>query len=92
MFTDLTQVLALTTGHKLGLLVVAGIFIVFALLSAMVIPHFRESFPGRGLPLFLLATVALFAAMFTAVLVFGAEGKEEGGHEAPAALHHTRSF
>jgi hypothetical protein len=85
--TDLTQVLALTTGHKVGLLVVGAVFIVFALLSAMVIPHFRPGFPGRGLPLFLLASVALFVAMFTAVLIFGAEGHEEGGHEAPAALH-----
>jgi hypothetical protein len=82
-----TQLLALTTGHKLGLLVVACIFIACALLSAMVIPRFRPSFPGRGLPLFLLASVALFAAMFTAVLVFGAEGHEAKGHGTAAAQH-----
>jgi hypothetical protein len=82
--------LALTTSHKVGLLVVAGIFIAFALLSSMVIPRFRPSFPGRGLPLFVVATVVLFIAMFTAVLVFGAESEEGGGHEsAPAAPHHT---
>jgi hypothetical protein len=82
--------LALTTGHKAGLLVVAIIFIAFALLSSMVIPHFRPSFPGRGLPLFLAATVVLFIAMFTAVLVFGAESEEGGGHEsARAAQHHS---
>jgi plastocyanin len=72
--------LALTTGHKIGLLVFAGIFVAFALLSAMVFPRFRTSFPGRGLPLFLLATVALFASMLTAVLVFGRESEEAGAH------------
>jgi hypothetical protein len=82
--------LALTTSHKVGLLVVAGIFIAFALLSSMVIPRFRPSFPGRGLPLFVVATIVLFIAMFTAVLVFGAESEEGGGHEsAPTAPHHT---
>jgi hypothetical protein len=79
--------LALTTGHKVGLLVVAAIFIAFALVSAMVIPRFRPNFPGRLLPLFLAATVLLFIAMLTAVLVFGAESEEEG-HAAPA--HHQK--
>jgi hypothetical protein len=79
--------LALTTGHKVGLLVFAGVFVSFALVSAMLIPRFRPSFPGRGLPLFLLATVALFAAMFTAVLIFGAEGGEGHGKAAPAQHH-----
>lgn len=78
--------LAITTGHKVGLLVFAGVFIAFALGSAMLIPRMRPNYPGRGLPLFLLATVALFAAMFTAVLIFGAEGKEEHG-SASSAQH-----
>lgn len=80
--------LALTTSHKVGLLVFAGIFILFAVLSSMVIPRFRPNFPGRGLPLFLVATVVLFIAMFTAVLIFGAESEEEGhGGSAAAHLH-----
>jgi hypothetical protein len=81
-------VLALTTSHKVGLLVMAGIFITFAVLSAMVIPRFRPNYPGRGLPLFLVVTVALFMAMFTAVLIFGAENEEEGHTESAAALLH----
>ena len=80
--------LALTTNHKIGLLVMAGIFITFAVLSAMVIPRFRPNYPGRGLPLFLVVTVALFIAMFTAVLIFGAESEEEGHGESSAAVHH----
>ena len=76
------MLLALSTGHKIGLLVFAGIFIVFALASAVLIPRFRPGFPGRGLPFFVLATIGLFAAMFTAVLVFGREGEEaEAGGE-----------
>jgi len=80
--------LALTTNHKIGLLVMAGIFIAFAVLSAMVIPRFRPNYPGRGLPLFLVVTVALFIAMFTAVLIFGAESEEEGHGDSGAALQH----
>jgi uncharacterized cupredoxin-like copper-binding protein len=72
--------LALTTGHKIGLLAFAGGFIAFAILSAIVIPRFRPGFPGRGLPMFLLASVALFAAMLTAVLVFGRESEEAEAH------------
>ena len=77
--------LALATGHKIGLITVAVIFVIFALLSSMVIPRFRPDFPGRGLPFFLLATVVLFVAMLTAVLVFGRESEEaEAGGEEPA--------
>jgi hypothetical protein len=79
--------LALTTNQKIGMLVCAGIFIAFAILSAIVIPRFRPNFPDRGLPLFLVACVVLFIAMFTAVLVFGAESEEEG-HGSSAVAHH----
>ena len=82
--------LALTTGHKAGMLVVAGVFITFALISAMVIPRYRPNFPGRSLPLFLFITVALFVAMFTAVLIFGAESEEEGHGGSAAAVHHHK--
>jgi len=82
-------VLALTTSHKIGLLVVAGVFITFAVLSAIVIPRFRPNFPGRGLPLFLIATVVLFIAMFTAVLIFGAASEVEGQGGSAATQHHT---
>jgi uncharacterized cupredoxin-like copper-binding protein len=73
--------LALTTGHKIGLLAFGAVFVAFALVSAMVIPRFRPQFPGRGLPFFVLATIGLFAAMMTAVVVFGREGKEAKGGE-----------
>jgi hypothetical protein len=79
--------LALSTGHKLGLGIVAAIFIGFALASALLVPRYRPQFPGnRGLAAFIVVTIVLFGAMMTAVQVFGAE--EEEGHE-PAATQTT---
>ena len=83
------MILALTTTSKVGLLVVAGVWIAFALVSSLVIPRYRPGYPGRSLPLFLFVTIALFVAMFTAVLIFGAESEEGEGHGAPAAHHQT---
>jgi plastocyanin len=75
---------ALSNGHKLGLALVGGAFILFALVSAFVLPRREPNFPGRNLFWFVAASVALFAAMLTAVFVFGKESEE--GHAAePAA-------
>jgi mono/diheme cytochrome c family protein len=71
----------LTTGHKIGLAAVAAVFIVFALLSALVVPRWRPDFPGRWLRLYVPVVVLLFVGMMTAVFVFGKEG-EEGGKAA----------
>jgi uncharacterized cupredoxin-like copper-binding protein len=72
----------LSSGHKIGLLLVAALFVVFALASAFVIPRYRPDYPGRaGLPVFVAVTVALFLGMMAAVLVFGREAPEaEAGH------------
>ena len=67
----------LSTGHKVGLLVVAGIFIGFALVSSFVLPRRNPDFPGRGATVYYLAVVVLFACMIGAVEIFGAEGQEE---------------
>jgi uncharacterized cupredoxin-like copper-binding protein len=72
----------LTTGHKIGLGVVAGVFIAFALSSAFLFPRFRSSFPGRGLPAFIVVAFVFFLGMLTAVEVFGAEKKEKGKEHA----------
>ncbi len=42
------MIFALTTGHKIGLLVVGLAFIVFALVSSFVLPRRNPNFPGRG--------------------------------------------
>jgi uncharacterized cupredoxin-like copper-binding protein len=78
---------ALSTGNKIGLAVVGGIFILFALTSSFIAPRRRADFPGRnGLSVFVLASFVLFAAMVTAVIVFGVESEAKGAHApAPAA-------
>jgi mono/diheme cytochrome c family protein len=70
--------MALSTGQKTGLAVVAGCFIVFALLSSFVLPHYRSDFPGgRGLRWFMAAVLILTAGMLSAVVFLAAESKGE---------------
>jgi cytochrome c553 len=76
-------VFALSTGHEIGLGLVGLAFIVFALLSAMVIPRYRPGFPGQHLTAFVLVTICFFAAMLFAVFYFGRESKT-GGEAAGA--------
>ena len=66
----------LPTGHKIGLLVAAGVFIGFALVSSFVMPRRNPDFPGRGAGVYYIVTVLLFLGMLGAVDVFGAEGPE----------------
>ena len=73
-------ILALSSGHKLGIAIVASAFVLFALVSAFLIPRARADYPGRrGLPFFLLASVALFVGMMSAVFFLGREPKEAKG-------------
>jgi uncharacterized cupredoxin-like copper-binding protein len=70
---------SLSSGHKIGLAVVAVVFIGFALASSFVVPRRRPDFPGRnGLSVFVIASVFLFAAMISAVVVFGKEAEAKG--------------
>jgi uncharacterized cupredoxin-like copper-binding protein len=79
-------VAALSTGNKIGLAVVAAVFIAFALTSSFLAPRRRPDFPGpNGLSVFVIASIALFAAMITAVVVFGVESEAKGAAEAPTA-------
>lgn len=92
----LTVLAALTTGHKIGLAVVAVLFIGFALSASFLAPRRWPNFPGEhGISVFILASLALFAAMLAAVLVFGREKKEEkkSGLAGPRVTHvmHARS-
>jgi len=78
--------LALSTGHKIGLAAVGAIFIAFALTSAVLIPRSRPDFPGRaGLRAFVLVTLLLFVAMMGAVTVFGKESEEASAEGKAAA-------
>jgi mono/diheme cytochrome c family protein len=70
-------VLGLSTGNAVGLALVAGAFVVFALLSALVIPRRWPQFPGWGLGWFIAATLVFFVATLGAVEVFAKEEPEE---------------
>ena len=69
------------TGGEIVLIVVAGVFIGLALLASMVIPRSHPNFPGRSVGWFVFATILLFAAMLTAVVI-STGSEEEGGAEA----------
>jgi uncharacterized cupredoxin-like copper-binding protein len=76
----------LSTGHMIGLAVGGGCFIGFALISSFVAPRRWPDFPGKnGLPVFMIASFGLFAAMLTAVAVFGVESEPAKGAEATAS-------
>ncbi len=71
------MLLGLSTGNAVGLAVIAGIFVVFALASALVIPRRWPDFPGKNLRWFVVATLVFFVATLAAVEVFAEEPKEE---------------
>jgi sulfite dehydrogenase len=77
--------LAITSEGKIGLGVLAGLLIVFALLSAFYLPRRDPNFPGNRLGLFVLVAVVLFAGTMAGVIFFA---KEEEGHRAEAAETH----
>jgi plastocyanin len=79
-------VAGLSAGHKAGLAVVAGIFVLFAVGAALLIPSRWPDFPGgSGLRPFLVASAGLFAAMLLAVIFFAKESESEA-KEPPAAV------
>lgn len=71
------MLLGLSTGNAVGLALIAGAFVVFALLSALVIPRRWPQYPGRGLGWFIAGTLVLFVATLGAVEVFAKEEPEE---------------
>jgi mono/diheme cytochrome c family protein len=75
--------IAITTGGKVGLGIVAGLFIAFAIASSFWFPRRNPDFPGNRLGLFIALTATLFAATIAGVVVFAKESEEEhGGAEA----------
>jgi mono/diheme cytochrome c family protein len=57
----------LTTTGKVALLAVAGTFIVFSLVVAMLVPRRRPEFPGRRVGTFVTVAIALFAVQLGTV-------------------------
>jgi hypothetical protein len=59
-------------GHEIGLIVVAAVFIAFALASSFLVPRYKPDFPGpNGLSTFVIASVVMFGLMVAAVNFFG---------------------
>jgi mono/diheme cytochrome c family protein len=82
---------ALSTGHKTAILVVAAVFIVFALCSSFVFSRMNPNFPGRRIALFVVVCVLLTAAMLGSVIAFAGEPKEVAAEkENKAAAAHPR--
>ena len=62
----------LSTGNEIALIVVAAIFIAFALASSFLLPRYKPDFPGpSGLSVFVIVSVVMFALMVAAVNFFG---------------------
>jgi hypothetical protein len=85
----------LSTGHTIGLSIVAANFVVFALVCSFVVPRYYPDFPGKnGIGVFAIVCVVLFIAQLTAVIIFGVEKKEKPEAQAKqthaAAAHSSR--
>jgi mono/diheme cytochrome c family protein len=90
MLSTIALVVAgLSTGHKLGLAGVGAAFIVFALISSFVLPMLNPNFPGRSVGWYVTLCVLFFAAMISAVIVFGREKKEAAAATEPASTTAT---
>jgi Mg/Co/Ni transporter MgtE len=62
----------ISTGHEIGLIVVAAVFIAFALGASFLVPRYKPDFPGpSGLSVFVIVSVVMFALMVAAVNFFG---------------------
>jgi len=62
----------ISTGHEIGLIVVAAVFIAFALAASFVAPRYKPDFPGpAGLSVFAIASIVMFALMIAAINFFG---------------------
>jgi hypothetical protein len=77
---------ALSTAHKLGLGLSGLAFVIFALVTSMLLPRRNPDFPGRHKTLYIVVCFLFFVGMMTAVLVFGKEApKPEHSEAAPTA-------
>jgi hypothetical protein len=62
----------LPLGHEIGLIVVAAIFIAYALACSFLVPRYKPDFPGpTGLSTFVIVSAVMFGLMVAAVNFFG---------------------
>jgi cytochrome c6 len=84
-------VLLALTGYETALLVVAAIFIAFALITALVVSRSRPEFPSPRLAIFIGVCLVLFAAQMTAVLVLAEVGEADDPVHEEAAPTETEA-
>jgi cytochrome c551/c552 len=68
--------LSLSTGHTIGLLLMAGGLIIFALICSFVLPRRWPDFPGNHMGWFITVALVLFVGTLLAVNFFGVEESE----------------
>jgi mono/diheme cytochrome c family protein len=72
----------LSSGQKIGIASVGAAFILFALISAMVLPQRYPNFPGRsGVGWYVLLGTLLVIATLSTIIIFGKEKEEKGAAE-----------
>ena len=76
------MLLALSSEGKIGLGVLAGAFIAFALLSSFYFPRRNPDFPGKRLGLFAVVASLFFVGTMAGVVFFAKEEEEAHGAEA----------
>jgi hypothetical protein len=55
-----------------GLIVVAGVFIAFALAASFLVPRYKPDFPGpNGIGVFAIGSIVMFVLMIAAINFFG---------------------
>lgn len=88
------MLLALSTGQKLGLVAIAAVFIGFALASSFVLSRRNPDYPSEsGMRWFVLASVVLFVAMMSGMLLLAREDESEaaGAHGAETTETETEA-
>ena len=85
------MLLAITTEGKLGLAVLAGAFIVFALLSSFVLPRRNPDFPGKRLGLYIVVASLFFLGLMAGVVFLATEQEEAHGAEAAETTQGTET-
>jgi hypothetical protein len=62
----------LPLGHEVALIVVAGLFIAFALTASFLAPRWKPDFPGPdGLSVFVIGSILMFVLMVLTINFFG---------------------
>ena len=85
MLSTSLVVAGLSTGNKIGLATVGGAFIVFALVSSLVLPKRYPNFPGKYVGWYVVIGALFLIGMLSAVIVFGKEKKEAAAASPPPA-------